>query len=99
MTNEIQPDVATLRTALTAYKQELAKVLTGMQTARDRKQRRDLARRLDACKRRARVLAREVEAVLAELDDGHEARPELETAAGFLVKVQDLGNAPAASGA
>jgi hypothetical protein len=99
MSSETESAVAEVRAALALYKQELAMVLTGVQTARDRKQRRDLARRLDACKRRARVLARDVEGVLTRLEDGHEARPELETAAGFLVKMQELGNAPASAGA
>jgi predicted nucleic acid-binding Zn-ribbon protein len=91
----IETEVEALRSALTVYKQDLAKVIAGMQAGGERKQRRDLGRRLDACKRRARVLSREVDEVLAALGEDHEARSELETAAVFLVKVQDLGSAPA----
>jgi hypothetical protein len=47
---------------------------------------------MDACKRRARALSRQADAVLATLDEVHEARPEIETALVFLGKVQDLGN-------
>ena len=85
-------DVESLRQALSGFKQELAKVIAGMQTGGDRKTRRDLTRRMDACKRRARTLARHVDEVLAGLEPEHEARAELETAAAFLAKVQDLGN-------
>ena len=92
MTAEQQTDLDALRQTLSAYKLELAKVIVGMQTGGDRKTRRDLTRRMDASKRRARVLSRQVEAVLETLDAEHEARPELETAAVFLGKVLDLGN-------
>jgi hypothetical protein len=85
-------DLDALRQTLSAYKLELAKVIVGMQTGGDRKTRRDLTRRMDACKRRARILSRQVDAVLETLDSDHEARSELETAAIFLAKVLDLGN-------
>lgn len=92
MTAQPETDLASLRQSLSAFKAELAKVIVGMQAGGDRKKRRDLTRRMDACKRRARGLSRQVEAVLTQLDTEHEARPELETASVFLGKVQDLGN-------
>jgi predicted nucleic acid-binding Zn-ribbon protein len=85
-------DLESLRQSLSAFKQEMAKVIVGMQVGGDRKRRRDLTRRMDASKRRAKALAREVDAVLRSLDETHEARPELATAAMFLAKIQDLGN-------
>ena len=93
MTTQPETDLESLRQSLSAYKAELAKVIAGMQLGGDRKTRRDLTRRLDACKRRARHLSRQTESVLATLNEDHEARPELETAVIFLGKVQDLGNA------
>ena len=91
MTSELETELESLRQSLSAFKAELARVIVGMQAGGDRKKRRDLTRRMGACKRRARSLARDVEAVLETLGDGHEAREELETAAVFLGKVQDLG--------
>ena len=93
MTTQPETDLELLRQSLTVYKQELAKVIAGMQVGGDRKVRRDLMRRMDTCKRRAKTLSRQVDEVLTGLEDGHEARPELETAAVFLGKVQDLGSA------
>ena len=95
MTTQPETDVQTLRETLSAYKAELAKVIVGMQAGGDRKQRRDLTRRMDACKRRAKALSRDVVGVLESLDEGHEARDELATAVVFLTKVQDLGNGAA----
>ena len=92
MTTQPEPGLEAVLGSLATFKQELAKVIAGMQAGGDRKVRRDLMRRLEACKRRARTLSRQVDEVLGGLDDGHGARPELETAAVFLGKVQDLGN-------
>jgi hypothetical protein len=92
MTAQPETGLEAVLESLATFKQELAKVIAGMQVGGDRKVRRDLRRRLDACKRRARRLSRQVDEVLAGLDDGHEARPELETAVVFLGKVQDLGS-------
>jgi hypothetical protein len=92
MTAQPETDLESLRQSLSVFKQELAKVIVGMQAGGDRKQRRDLTRRMGACKRRAKALSRDVEAVLANLDTELDAREELETAAVFLGKVQDLGN-------
>ena len=91
MTTEPESGLESLRQSLSAFKAELAKVIVGMQAGGDRKKRRDLTRRMDASKRRARALSREVDAVLTGLKAEHEARPELETASVFLGKVQDLG--------
>ena len=91
-TTQPETGLDALRQSLSAYKLELAKVIVGMQTGGDRKPRRDLTRRMDACKRRARALSRQVDEALTGLDADHEARPELETAAVFLSKVLDLGN-------
>lgn len=92
MTAPSETELQSLRESLSAFKAELAKVIVGMQAGGDRKKRRDLTRRMDACKRRARALSRQTEEILSTLEDGHEARPELETARVFLGKVQDLGN-------
>ena len=92
MTTQPETDLEALRQSLSTFKAELAKVIVGMQAGGDRKKRRDLTRRMDACKRRARGLSRQVDIVLAHLEPEHEARPELETASVFLGKVQDLGN-------
>jgi predicted nucleic acid-binding Zn-ribbon protein len=92
---ELETDLTALRQTLSAYKQELAKVIVGMQTGGDRKTRRDLTRRMDACKRKARTLSRQLDGVLASLEPEHDARPELETAMVFLGKVQDLGSGAA----
>ena len=92
MTAHPETDVDALRQSLSEFKAELAKVIVGMQAGGDRKKRRDLTRRMDACKRRARTLSRQTDEVLSTLDESHEARPELETAVVFLGKVQDLGN-------
>ena len=95
MTTEPDTDLESLRHSLSAFKAELAKVIVGMQAGGDRKKRRDLTRRMDACKRRSRALSRQVDAMLLGLEEDHEARAELETAAVFLGKVQDLGNGSA----
>jgi hypothetical protein len=95
MTTQPETDLESLRQSLSAYKAELAKVIVGMQVGGDRKARRDLTRRLDACKRRARHLTRQAEEVLATLDETDVARAELATAIVFLAKVQDLGNTTA----
>ena len=92
MTTQPETDLEALRQSLSVFKAELAKVIVGMQAGGDRKKRRDLKRRLDASKRRAKALTRDVAVMLVELPEGHEARPELETAIVFLTKVQDLGN-------
>jgi predicted nucleic acid-binding Zn-ribbon protein len=92
MTGQPETEVESLRQSLSAFKAELAKVIVGMQAGGDRKQRRDLTRRMDACKRKAKQLTRHTESVLSSLDEGHDARSELETAVVFLGKVQDLGN-------
>jgi hypothetical protein len=92
MTTHPETDLDTLRQILSSFKLDLAKVIVGMQTGGDRKTRRDLTRRMDACKRRARSLSRQLDAVLPGLAPDHDARPELETAAVFLAKVLDLGN-------
>jgi len=91
MTAEADEKLYALQQDLSAYKQELAKVIAGMQIGGERRVRRDLARRLGACKRRGRALSARIEDVLAGLDTDHEARPELETALVFLEKVQQLG--------
>jgi hypothetical protein len=93
MTTQPETDLESLRQSLSTYKAELAKVIVGMQVGGDRKARRDLTRRLEACKRRARHLTRQTEEVLAALDEDDVARAELATAVIFLGKVQDLGNA------
>lgn len=92
MTAQPETDLESLHQSLSAFKAELAKVIVGMQAGGVRKTRRDLSRRMDACKRRAKGLSRQVDAVLADLSSEHEARPELETASVFLGKVQELGN-------
>ena len=92
MTAQPETDLESLRQSLSLFKQELAKVIVGMQAGGDRKQRRDLIRRMGACKRRAKTLSRDVDAMLTDLGPEDEARVELETAAMFLGKVQDLGN-------
>lgn len=95
MTAQPETDLESLRQSLSAFKAELAKVIVGMQAGGDRKKRRDLTRRMDACKRRAKHLTREAASVLESLEPEHEARAELETAVVFLGKVQDLGNGAA----
>ncbi len=97
MTTQPETDLESLRQTLSAYKAELAKVIVGMQAGGDRKTRRDLTRRMDACKRRAKTLSRQADEVLSTLAEDDEARLELETALVFLGKVLDLGNGTGAA--
>ena len=78
------------RDALAQLKRDTAKVVAAMQLGGERRKRRELARSLEACKRRGRAAGRQVDALLLEESLSPEERAELEQAAAFLAQLQEF---------
>jgi hypothetical protein len=78
------------RDALAQLKRDTAKVVAAMQLGGDRRKRRELARSLEACKRRGRAVSRYVDALLPEESLSADERAELEQAASFLAQLQEF---------
>jgi hypothetical protein len=89
-------DVESLRAALTELKREVAKVIAAMQLGGDRAKRRELSKRLAACRKRAKALEAPAEALLASAggDGAPEVRAELEQAQRFLTQMRTMGVGP-----
>ncbi|HEX5140079.1 MAG TPA: hypothetical protein VFX19_03985 [Dehalococcoidia bacterium] len=90
MTTHIS-DIESLRAALTDLKREAAKVIAAMQLGGDRAKRRDLARRLATCRKRAKSLEAPAGSLLAASPEGAPERAELEQALRFLSQMQAMG--------
>ena len=78
------------RDALAQLKRDTAKVVAAMQLGGERRKRRELARSLEACKRRGRVVGRQVDALLTEESLSPDERAELERASAFLAQLQEF---------
>lgn len=93
MTAHSITDVETLRSALTDLKREVAKVIAAMQLGGDRAKRRELAKRLTACRKRAKALESSAGTLLESLEEGATGlRDELEQALRFLEQMRTLGS-------
>ena len=90
MTSDLSTDVTSLLNSISELKREAAKVIAGMQFGGDRRKRRDLTRRMEACRRRARALSREASVLLPHLQDETE-RAELQKQLSFLAQLSVLG--------
>ena len=84
-------DVEALRAALSELKREVAKIIAAMQLGGDRAKRRDLAKRLATCRKRARALESPASLLLQSLGESPEVRAELEQAVRFLEQMRSLG--------
>lgn len=87
MTNE--PDFETLRRAVAELRQDTAKVMAAMQLGGQRRERREQERRLSACRKRARALAPQVQALLPNAEGDTKER--LEKDATFLSQLATEG--------
>jgi hypothetical protein len=92
MTAQSITDVDALRPALTELKREVAKVIAAMQVGGDRAKRRELTKRLAACRKRAKALESPAHTLLESIEDGAEdVRAELEQAVRFLAQMRTMG--------
>ena len=91
MTAESISDVATLRAALTELKREVAKVIAAMQLGGERAKRRELTKRLAACRKQAKALEAPASALLGSASEEDPARAELEQAMRFLTQMRTIG--------
>jgi hypothetical protein len=90
MTLDPNVDLEALRQSIGELKREAAKVIAAMQFGGDRRKRRELTRRLESCRRRARGLSREAAALLHSVA-GEPERGELEKHLTFLDQLSVLG--------
>ena len=91
MTSQSISDVETLRAALTELKREVAKVIAAMQLGGERAKRRELTKRLAACRKRAKALEAPAMALLEPASGEDPSRVELEQAMRFLTQMRTMG--------
>ena len=91
MTSQSISDVESLRTALTELKREVAKVIAAMQLGGDRAKRRELTKRLAACRKEARAFETPATALLESAGEDDPSRAELEQAMRFLTQMRTMG--------
>jgi hypothetical protein len=91
MTSKSISDVESLRAALTELKREVAKVIAAMQLGGDRAKRRQLTKRLAACRKQARAFETPARALLESASENDLSRAELEQAMRFLTQMRTMG--------
>jgi hypothetical protein len=84
-------DVDTLRAALTGLKREVAKVIAAMQLGGDRAKRRELSKRLSACRKQAKALEAPATLLLDACGEDEATRAELVQAMRFLTQMRTMG--------
>ena len=91
MTSQSISDIESLRSALTELKREVAKVIAAMQLGGDRAKRRELTKRLAACRKRAKAFETPATALLESASEDDPSRAELEQAMRFLTQMRTMG--------
>jgi hypothetical protein len=91
MTSQRISDVGTLRAALTELKREVAKVIAAMQLGGERAKRRELTKRLAACRKQAKAFETPAMALLDSASEDDPSRAELEQAMRFLIQMRTMG--------
>ncbi len=88
----MEDDLTLLREALAALRRDSARIVAKMHVGVPRKERRELERRLAACRKRGRALEPQVDALLP-LAEG-ETKERLEKDVYFLSQLRTFGLAP-----
>jgi hypothetical protein len=92
MTVDLESELVSLSQALGQLKQEAAKAIAATQLGGERRQRRETARRWQACRRQARWLSATTVSLLSSSDAvPAETRDELEKALSFLTRFLAMG--------